>query len=129
MFRISKLLIVACSVLLAADALATTVATAPVRINDGGPGDPRQLSCAIVNVGFKDLEVTVTTELGSTTVVGPIVLSPQERLGFGVTNTSGSSVLGYCRFDFTGGSKKHVRASACAMGAVGEACRAPLPAS
>jgi hypothetical protein len=107
---------------LAGTAHAVTLATAPMVLES-----PDTLNCTIVNVGGKDVEVTVTAvlrESGADTI-GPVDLEPGAMLANALVSGIGQPELGYCRFEVKGG-KKRVRAAACRQ--PGDACAAALPA-
>ena len=105
-------------------AQAARLATAPMRI-DNIVANGNALECSIVNIGKKNVEVTITTVLDNTTTI-PLVVSPGGLKSVSNINAAAFSLLGYCIFEVKGG-KKNVRASACARDK-NQNCRAALPA-
>lgn len=108
----------------AAHALPTLVAGPASISHDVGAGN--RLACSVVNVGAKDVEVTVTALLDDTSATGPSVLAPGDFVVAFNENSAGFPFTGHCEVEVKGG-KKNVRASLCALDQDGN-CRAALPA-
>lgn len=106
-------------------AQAATLATGPLRV-DGSGGTENVIECSLVNIGKKDLEVTITVVLGTGSLDLDFVVPPGGTTANSVLNGGGWK-SGYCRFDVKGG-KKNVRASVCVRDEF-DPCGSALPAS
>jgi hypothetical protein len=107
---------------LVAAAQAATLATGPLRVENGD-----SLTCYVVNVSQKEVEVTITNVLDNTILGNPFAVPAGQTFSLTNNNSDPTPLPGYCLFDVNGGKGK-VRASACVyQGSL--SCQASLPAS
>lgn len=113
---------------IAGAAQAATLFAGPLQVPGDFPGsNGHTIECSIVNVGKKDVEVTITSELDNTVVAGPLTLAPGATESVANTNWTQIWERGHCRFDVQPGTK-NVRASIC-LWDENHHCRAVAPAS
>ena len=83
--------------------------------------------CMLRNVGKTARSYTITAKIGNAVSEASGIITPNTSQGAAVENETGGSIFGFCSFTFNG-SRKKMRATACARDDQFSPCRSAIPA-